>query len=101
MNAGIRHLDNPAFQFPIQVFKVNEPAAGEEVTLDVLHSRLDLSLGLWPMRLAKPWGESVVTGEVGELAIERWMPLLVIVDYVFGLSYRSSLGDPPNQEKAS
>jgi len=81
MNTGVCHLDDPALPFPIQVLKVNEPAAGKEVTLDVLHPGFDLPLGLWPMRLAKPWGESVVAGEVGELAIERWMPLLVIVDY--------------------
>ena len=70
MNAGVGDFEDPLLQFPVQVLEVDEAAPRKEVAFDVLHAGLDLALGLGPVGPAKPWIETEVTGEVGELCVE-------------------------------
>lgn len=68
--SGHRQLDDPLLQFPVQVLEVEEPTPRQEVAFDVLHAGFDLTLGLRPVGLAEPRGETEVPGEIRKLGVE-------------------------------
>ena len=63
------------------MLQIEEAAAREEIALHVLDPRLDLSLGLWPIRRAETGRKTVITGEIGKGLMQNRCAVVPADDY--------------------
>ena len=86
-----------AASWSLKSSRSREHAPGHEVALDVLHARLDLALGLRPVRLAQPRLEAPVPAKALEGRIpRRLLPLAGSQDHgAHAVVEQSRRGAPP------
>ncbi len=85
---GRRPLQEPR----IQMRPREEAFPGERIPLHVLHTRLDLTLGLRPVRRARPRTEAVITSEVRIRRMPHEFLTRVLEDHRFRIVYYHAVG---------